>query len=152
MRRASWREQIDLLRKGRVSPAFVTNTASKKRLFVDYGNINTTLAERTLQMDQLGDLVAVLRPRDSLFKADITDAYYHLRLRKTDQMKLSFYVDGVVYVSLSLSCGLSVAPWSFTKLMKPVVSHLRSKGHRICSYLDDFLARRAPIQLLGTPR
>jgi hypothetical protein len=31
-----------------------------------------------------------------------------------------------------------VAPWFFTKVMRPVVAHLRSLGHRIYSYIDDF--------------
>lgn len=44
-------------------------------------------------MDQLGDLATSLLPKDSLFKADINDAYYHLRIRGADQWHLAFAVD-----------------------------------------------------------
>jgi hypothetical protein len=89
-------------------------------------------------MDQLSDLAPSLRRDDCLFKAEIQDAYYHLRLRKEDQLYLSFSVDGVVYVPDCLNCRLAVAPWFFTKAMRPVVSFLMARGHRVFSYLDDF--------------
>lgn len=89
-------------------------------------------------MDQLGDLAAVLQPNDGLLRADISDAYYHLRLRRSDQEKLAYMVNHRVYLPISLNCGLSVAPCFFTKTMKPVVAALRKKGHRAFAYLDDF--------------
>jgi Reverse transcriptase (RNA-dependent DNA polymerase) len=89
-------------------------------------------------MDQLSDLAPVLRREDCMFKADIQEAYYHLRLRKSDQFYLAFSVGVVVYVPSFLNCGLAVAPWFFTKAMHPVVSYLREKGHQVFSYLDDF--------------
>lgn len=133
-----------LRRQGRVSPAFVTKSAGKLRLVVDYSEVNKCLEQRTFRMDQLADLVSVLQPKDSLFKADITDAYYHLRLRSSDQMKLTFQIGDQVYIPLCLNCGLSVAPWFFTKIMKPVVAYLRKRGHRVYSYLDDFFGAARP--------
>jgi hypothetical protein len=137
-RRASASDLLEISRRGRVSPAFVTTTASKPRLVIDYTVVNECMEERTFRMDQLSDLAPSLRRDDCLFKADIKDAYYHLRLRKEDQLFLSFSVGGVVYVPACLNCGLSVAPWFFTKAMRPVVSYLRARGHRVFSYLDDF--------------
>jgi hypothetical protein len=97
-------------------------------------------------MDQLSDLSPVLRPEDCLFKADICDAYYHLRLRKEDELYLSFCVGGVLYVPACLNSGLSVAPWFFTKAMRPVVAFLRSRGHRVFSYIDDFFGAGGTAQ------
>lgn len=114
------------------------SAARKLLLFIDYSRVNESLEERTFRMDQLGDLAAVLKPNDSLFRAEISDAYYHLRIRACDRELLAFKVEGAVYLPLFLNCGLSVAPWFFTKAMKPVVAHLREKGHRVFSYLDDF--------------
>jgi hypothetical protein len=105
-RRASEEDLRSIWRSGRVSPAFVTTTARKTRLVVDYTVVNECLWERTFRIDQLSDLAPTLRRDDCLFKADIRDAYYHLRLRKEDQLYLSFSVGGVVYVPACLNCGL----------------------------------------------
>jgi hypothetical protein len=83
-RRASAVDLKQIRRIGRVSPAFVTTTASKPRLVIDYTVVNECLEERTFRMDQLSDLAPTLHRDDCLFKADIKDAYYHLRLRKED--------------------------------------------------------------------
>ena len=77
-----------------------------------------------VRMEQLSDIAPSLRLEDCLFKADIKDAYYHLRLHKEDQIYLFFSVGGVVYVPFCLNCGLSVSPWFFTKATRPVVSYL----------------------------
>jgi hypothetical protein len=89
-------------------------------------------------MDQLADLSPSLRQDDCLFKACIRDAYYHLRLRESDQIYLAFRVGGITYIPACLNCGFSVAPRFFTKAMRPVVAHLRTMGHRFYSYLDEF--------------
>jgi hypothetical protein len=94
-------------------------------------------------MDQLSDLSPVLRREDCMFKADIENAYYHLRLRKSDQLYLAFSVGVVVYVPSFLNCGIAVAPWFLTKAMHPVVPYQRAKGHRVFSYLDDFFGAGA---------
>jgi hypothetical protein len=83
-------------RSGRVAPAFVTTMAAKQRLVIDYMVVNECLEKSTFRMDQLSDLAPVLRREDYMFKADMQDAYYHLRLRKSDKPYLDFSVDGVV--------------------------------------------------------
>jgi hypothetical protein len=50
----------------------------------------------TFRMDQLSDLVPILRREDCGFKAHIHHAYYDRRLRKSDQPYLDFSVVGVV--------------------------------------------------------
>lgn len=133
-----------LTRAGKIFPSFVTKTAGRDRLVVDYKRANECLEARTFRMDQISDLASVLQKGDCLFKADIKDAYYHLRLRKEDQLRLAFFVGDRVYVPLCLNCGLAVAPWFFTKAMAPVVGFLRRLGHRVFSYLDDFFGAAKP--------
>jgi hypothetical protein len=95
-RRAGAADLEEIRRRGRVSPTFVTTAASKSRLVIDYTVVNECMEERTFRMDQLSDLAPTLRRDDCMFKADIKDAYYHLRLRKEDEIYLSFSVGGVV--------------------------------------------------------
>ncbi|CAH2272506.1 Hypothetical predicted protein [Pelobates cultripes] len=48
-----------------------------------------------------------------------------------------------------LPFGLSSAPWCFTKLLKPVVALLRSRGIRMIIYLDDMLIMTQEIPHQG---
>lgn len=79
-----------MLRAGRFFSSFVANTAGKKRLLINYKAENECLECRTFWMDRLLDLSPELRKGDSLFKADISDVYYHLRFRPVDRMRLLY--------------------------------------------------------------
>jgi Reverse transcriptase (RNA-dependent DNA polymerase) len=128
--------EAEARRIGLVVSAFVVH-GSKPRVVIDYTSQNEYLATRKFRMDTLGDLAPQLRPDDSLVKADVQDAYYHLRLRRCDRNKLLFRVAGRFFRPLALNCGLSAAPWLFTKFLRPVIQELRRRGHRLISYLDD---------------
>ena len=52
---------------------------------------------------------------------------------------LAFQVDDRVYVFQFLPFGLSLAPWAFHRVIKPVMAQLHRDFFRIHSYLDDFL-------------
>jgi hypothetical protein len=107
---------------------FVVHGA-KRRLVVDYTAQNEVLGARKFKMDTLADLAPKLKPGDALFKADVQDTYYHLRLRRFDRDKLLFRIAGCWFRPLALKCGLSPAPWLFTKFLRPVVQELRRQGH-----------------------
>jgi hypothetical protein len=66
-----------------VVSGFVVHGA-KRRVVVDYTTHNEVLSARKFKMDTLADLAPQLRPGDALFKADVQDAYCHLRLRRCD--------------------------------------------------------------------
>jgi hypothetical protein len=133
---------------GLVVSGFVVR-GSKPRVVIDYTAQNEFLETRKFRMDTLGDLAPQLQADDVLIKADVKDAYYHLRLRRCDRNKLLFRIAGRYFRPLALNCGLSAAPWLFTKFLRPVVQELRRQGHRIISYLDDISgAPRSKSQML----
>jgi hypothetical protein len=127
---------------GLVVSGFVVHGA-KRRVVVDYTTQNEVLGARKFRMDTLADLAPQLRPGNALLKADVQDAYNHLRQRRCDRDKLLFRIAGHWFRPLALNCSLSPARWWFTKFLRPVVQELRRQGHRVISYLDD---------LSGAPR
>jgi hypothetical protein len=50
----------------------------------------SVLGSRKFRMDPLADLAPQLRPEGTLIKADVRDAYHHLRRRVCDRDKLRF--------------------------------------------------------------
>ncbi|CAL4085145.1 unnamed protein product, partial [Meganyctiphanes norvegica] len=70
---------------------------------------------------------------------DLQDAYFHVPMAWFFHRYLAFVVDGITYVFQYLPFGLSVAPWAFHRVIKPVKAHLHLQSMRVHSYLDDFL-------------
>lgn len=57
----------------------------------------------------------------------------------TTKNYLRFYYNNSLYEFNCLVFGLDSAPYTFSKLMKPVLQVLRSRGISCVNYLDDFL-------------
>lgn len=70
---------------------------------------------------------------------DLKDAYFSIPICKKHRKFLRFKFDGSLYEFNCLPFGLCSAPYIFTKIMKPILEHLRSKGIILITYLDDFL-------------
>lgn len=67
-----------------------------------------------------------------------------------DRKFLRFYWNGVKYQYTCLALGLASAPRIFTKLLKPVFSTLRKRGHANVAYIDDSLLVRQQVSVLET--
>ena len=72
-------------------------------------------------------------------KLDLKDAYLSIPIHKSSRKFLKFHWQGVAYEYTALPFGLSAAPRTFTKVLKPVLAALRAKGIRLVAYLDDLL-------------
>lgn len=121
-----------------VSSAFVAHTAQKSRVVYDYTHPNDFQDASSCKYETLPDLAQSLRPGDALLTWDVKDAYHHLRIRPEDRKFLAFRCLGRVFVPLTMPFGLRIAPYTWTKVMRPVVQYLRERGFRILAYVDDF--------------
>lgn len=70
---------------------------------------------------------------------DLKEAYFLLPISIKHRKYLRFIFEGNCFEFNAMPYGLSAAPRVFTKLMKEIVNHLRSKGYRSVIYLDDIL-------------
>ena len=91
------------------------------------------------KMEGLPTLQDLLRQGDWLVKVDLKDAYFTVPVHPDHHPHLRFVIEGVTYQFTCLPFGLACAPWVFTKLMKTVVTFLRSWGFRMIIYIDDIL-------------
>jgi hypothetical protein len=70
---------------------------------------------------------------------DLKDAYHSIRICPEHRKYLKFRWKGKLYHYVSLPFGLSIAPWVYTKITKPIAAFLRTRGIVVVCYLDDTL-------------
>lgn len=79
----------------------------------------------------------LIQPGDWLIKLDLKDAYLAVPIYQPHRCFLRLQWQGVMWQFKVLPFGMSSAPYTFTKIMKPEVSALRRLGIRLILYLDD---------------
>ena len=81
----------------------------------------------------------LLRPNEYMVSLDLKDAYFLISVHKNYRKYLRFKFQEKLFEFNVMPFGLSIAPYVFTKLLKPILQHLRNKNIRIVAYLDDLL-------------
>ena len=75
----------------------------------------------------------------TMTKVVLKGAYFMVPLRENHRNLTRFYWKGKTFQFNCLPFGLSSAPWVFTKIMRPIMTVLRSMGLRTFMYIDDIL-------------
>ena len=144
----------ELLKVGSVvqcpCPAVVVNPLSvsiqpngKKRLILDLRHVNFFVKKSKIKFEDAKSFLECLvaSPCAWACSFDIKSGYHHIEIFESDQQFLGFswVFDGVTkYFKFTvLPFGLSVGPYIFSKVMRPLVKYWRSKAIRIVVYLDD---------------
>ena len=70
---------------------------------------------------------------------DLNQAFYHVPLASSQTPYFAFDFLGKRYCFKCLPFGLTASPRIFTKILKPILTMLRSWGIRVIAYLDDLL-------------
>lgn len=109
------------------------------RPVIDCRDLNLAIPKVKFKMESLANVKHMLRRKDFMAKIDIKDAYFHLMIHPDFRKFLRFYWDGHPYEFRALPFGVTSAPRVFTKVMRPVIGLLRSRGIRCMIYLDDLL-------------
>ena len=109
------------------------------RPVVNLKPLNEHIISRHFKMESVRTAKSLLQRDDWLVKLDLKDAYLTVPMHQEHQKFLKFRWQNQSWQFKVLPFGLSSAPYTFTKLMKPVVSLLRSLSIRMILYLDDML-------------
>ena len=65
--------------------------------------------------------------------------YHSVEMRSEDRKFLRLEWKGCLYQFCTLPFGLACAPLVFTKMLKPILASLHSRGQKSVCYLDDLL-------------
>ena len=109
------------------------------RLIIDLSRLNKFLVIPKFKMESVWNIAAGIVAGAWGCTADLQDAFFGVPISEAFQCYLAFVVDRVVYVFVKLPFGLAVAPWAFTRVIRPVKGFCHKQGLMLHSYLDDFL-------------
>ena len=113
----------------------------KPRLVLDCRVINQCLFKYKFCMEDMSCARNMFKQGDYLCTFDLRSAYHHISINEFHRIYLGFAHDeGSVknYYNFNvLPFGISTAGYIFTKLLRNVINHWRSQGHKIILFLDD---------------
>lgn len=107
------------------------------RLILNLKKFNRLVVNHHFKVDSLYTITKLLVPNCFMASIDLQDAYYSVPIKASDRKLVSFKWKEQIYQFTCLPNGLSCAPRKFTKILKPVLVHLHTKGHISVAHLDD---------------
>lgn len=123
-----------------LSPFFlVPQSDGKQRFILNLKGLNSFIETEHFKLEDLRSACNLLEPDCFMGTVDLKDAYFLIRIFEKDRKYLRFIFNGQLYEFVCLPFGLCTSPFVFTKLLKPVINDLRSRGYLSVLYLDDFL-------------
>lgn len=143
----------ELLKAGSITPAAQTDLmcispllvaeGKKPRLILDLSYLNKFMPKTFFRLEDLSKVIHLLPPGGFMTKFDFRKGYHHISIHSESQNYLGFYWDHErtrsFFKFTVLPFGLSVAPWLFTKIFRPLVKKWRKQGISMVLYLDDGL-------------
>ena len=88
-------------------------------------------------METLDTCLQMMKPNCFMASLDLKDAYFSIPVHNTSTKYLKFQFQGQTFKFLALPQGFKDSPRVFTKIMKPVLAHLRLQGVNASIYIDD---------------
>lgn len=107
------------------------------RFILNLKAFNKFVETSHFKLEDVRTVCKLLLKGDYMTTIDMKNAYFLVPVQVNHRHFLRFMFFGKLYQFNCLPFGLASAPFVFTKLLKPVVEHLRNKGVRIVLYLDD---------------
>ena len=117
----------------------VPKKGGERHPIVNLKGLNRFIPHIHFKMEGTQSLRDIVLPGDFMIKLDLKDAYFSIPIHPSHWKFLTFRWKQTFFQFTCLPFGLSSAPRVFTKVMKPVITYLRSLGIRMVVYLDDML-------------
>lgn len=110
------------------------------RFILNLKEFNTFLVDPPhFKLEDYRSVKDLIHQGNFLCKIDLKNAYYYVAIADNYKRYLKFEYKGQLFSFNCLPFGLSVAPYVFTKLLKPVLTYIRNLGIICVGYLDDIL-------------
>ncbi|KAL7306209.1 hypothetical protein TKK_0001650 [Trichogramma kaykai] len=109
------------------------------RLILNLKGLNKFIDTNHFKLEDGRTVAKIMEENCYMASIDLKDAYYLIPMHKSYRKYLRFKHNKNYYEFSCLAFGLNIAPYIFTKLLKPVVAHLRNQGLKSVIYSDDLM-------------
>ena len=117
----------------------VDDSRAKLRMLLDGRPLNAYLRHQRFRYEGINEVRLLLRPGARMVWFDLKSAYHHVRVHENHCSWQACKWRGAWFVFPLMQFGVSSAPMVFTKLTRPLVRYLRSRGVMVVMMLDDGL-------------
>ena len=117
----------------------VTKKTGDIRPVINLKPLNVFVQKIYFKIENINTALHTIAPGDYLVSIDLKDAYFSILIFKPHRKFLRFKWSDQTYEFTCLPFGYSLAPGVFTKVLQPVISHLRENSYRVVIFLDDIL-------------
>ena len=111
----------------------------KLRQILDQSQFNTDVVMPSIVMETLNEIQKFVNQVMWATSFDVTDAYLTVPIHESCQKYFCVLLVGKVYMISRLPLGLTMVPWVFLQIMRPIKVCIRLRGVQVNSFLDDFL-------------
>ncbi|KAG1367158.1 hypothetical protein G6F61_013149 [Rhizopus arrhizus] len=126
------------LSPGFISPMFtIPKKTSGCRPVFNLRTLNQYVDCPDFKMETIQQVSLMVQPGGYMTSIDLSDAFLHLPVHPEHRPYLRFHWKGSVYQFKTTPFGLSIVPYWFTKIIKPILEWARQQGIRLSAYLDD---------------
>ncbi|KAJ8916439.1 hypothetical protein NQ315_014652, partial [Exocentrus adspersus] len=123
-----------------LSPYFLRKKPNGNyRFILNLKMLNRFISPPHFKLEDNKTAQKLLHENNYLTTIDLKDAYFFIAIAESHKKCFRFKFQGKLYQFTCIPFGLNIAPWLFTKLLKPVLKSLRKEGLKIVVYVDDWL-------------
>lgn len=108
------------------------------RFILNLKCLNKFISMDHFKIEDTRTLCRLLSAGNYMCTIDLKESYFLIPVGE-DKRYLRFYFQSNIFEFNALPFGICSAPMTFTKILKPVISLLRSKGFKSVVYLDDII-------------
>jgi len=125
-----------------ISPIFsVPKKNGKERVILNLVGLNKHLCAPRFRMESLADILGAITPKCYMVSIDLSEAYFSIPIHPDHRGYLAFLWGNETWAYQCMPFGAKCAPRAFTKLLRPMLAHLRQYGIDIFAYLDDLFLK-----------
>ena len=133
-------EEVDMSQLHYSNSLFlVAKRSGGKRPVINLRPLNRFIPNQKFRLESILLLKDILKPNSFLTKIYLKDAFYSIPIAKKSRKYLQFIYHNKLYQFCVIPFGISTAPRVFSKILKPVIALLRTRGISLIIYLDDLL-------------